>query len=470
MSVPLPPLKQADMPLRQKSFWRMTGPGAILVGLSIGAAEIIVWPWITAQFGAVMAWAAVVGVFLQLWVNIEIGRWAVATGESTYTAYARMWIGYIHFFLFLGFISMLLPGWARISGSALKALLLGPQGGGPDWMWTLISFAGVALVLFGPKTMYTAVEVSVTAMVLLIVAGLAVVAFQVGNLQSLGELFRGVVNFGHIELNDQFSLARFFGAMVYAGGGGSGNLWYAFYLRDKNIGMGGRIPKLLNPLQKGKEEDVITGFTFPETDENKRRFRDWFRYVLLDQTLYFLLLNLFTIFLFMFAALAVLRPAGVVPAEGRLVWDEAIMLSKTMGVVGHYLFLVIGMAALFSTQLVVVDGASRAWAYMLNSNFRFARRWTQNQWYLRLAVFFMLLGTGSTWLFDHIDISGLDFLFNVALLSGIVMAIYVPLTLYANLKYLPRSARPGPLNVVMMAIASLVYISFCVYLLWDSVF
>lgn len=38
-----------------------------------------------------MIWAAVVGVFLQLWVNIEIGRWTVATGESAYTGFARLW-------------------------------------------------------------------------------------------------------------------------------------------------------------------------------------------------------------------------------------------------------------------------------------------------------------------------------------------------------------------------------------------
>lgn len=46
----------------------MAGPGAILVGLSIGAGEIIIWPRIVAEYGASMIWAAVAGVFMYFWI------------------------------------------------------------------------------------------------------------------------------------------------------------------------------------------------------------------------------------------------------------------------------------------------------------------------------------------------------------------------------------------------------------------
>jgi len=52
------PLQTAEMPARTRSFWQLAGPGAILVGLSIGAGEIIVWPRIAAQYGGSMVWAA----------------------------------------------------------------------------------------------------------------------------------------------------------------------------------------------------------------------------------------------------------------------------------------------------------------------------------------------------------------------------------------------------------------------------
>ena len=91
---PLPDFKTAEMPERKLGFWKMAGPGAILVGLSIGAGEIIIWPRIAAEYGASMIWAAVAGVFLQLWINLEIGRWTIATGETVYTGYNRVWRGF----------------------------------------------------------------------------------------------------------------------------------------------------------------------------------------------------------------------------------------------------------------------------------------------------------------------------------------------------------------------------------------
>jgi hypothetical protein len=45
-------------------------------------------------------------------------------------------------------------------------------------------------------------------------------------------------------------------------------------------------------------------------------------------------------------------------------------------------------------------------------------------------------------------------------MGGFAMAVYVPLTLYINLRYLPAPARPGIGSIVMMLIASAVYIGF----------
>ena len=103
MAAAIQPLKTADLPPRTRTFWQLAGPGAVLVGLSIGAGELVLWPWITAKFGASMLWAAAFGVFIQLWVNLEIGRWAIATGEAPYTGFARVWMGFIYILLFLTF-------------------------------------------------------------------------------------------------------------------------------------------------------------------------------------------------------------------------------------------------------------------------------------------------------------------------------------------------------------------------------
>ena len=260
MSIPIEAQQQADLPEREKSFWKMTGPGAVMIGLAIGSGELVLWPWITAKFGTEMMWAAALGVFLQMWINIEIGRWAVATGESPFTGFARISKLWVWFFMSLLFVSAFLPGWGRATGTSLRILLFGIDGPGPDWLWTGIVLALVLVILFGPKRIYSTVERVVLVLVATVIVGMLIVAFRVGTLADLGSMAKGIANFGHIRLDDEFTFMRFFGAVVFAGAGGVGNLFYAYYLRDKGIGMGKRIPVLLNPLREAERGSSDIGY------------------------------------------------------------------------------------------------------------------------------------------------------------------------------------------------------------------
>ena len=98
----------------------MAGPGAIMVGLAIGSGELVLWPWITAKFGAQMMWAAAVGVCLQMWLNIEIGRWAIATGSlmATSLEISKGWRSAIATDLCLGSCWETRLGWPTGSRSA----------------------------------------------------------------------------------------------------------------------------------------------------------------------------------------------------------------------------------------------------------------------------------------------------------------------------------------------------------------
>jgi hypothetical protein len=436
----------------------MTGPGAVLVGLSIGAGEIVIWPRIAAEYGAGMVWAAVLGVFLQLWVNIEIGRWVIATGESAYTGFSRAWRGFALAFILFNVAGYLLPAWARTSGLTLKALLLGPTHPSPDWVWTAITFAGVAAVLFGPRRIYRGVERTVIALIVIVVIGLLFIAFRVGTAETVVELVRGATRIGHID--SAMPVRELFSALVFAGAGGTANLFYAFYLRDKGIGMGARMPSLVNPFRSRAETAARAGYRFPPSEENERRFKDWLRFVVLDQTFYFWLLNTFTILLFIFGALAVLRPMGIVPQAGRIIWDEAEVLASTMGTPGRLAFLLVGVATLFSTQLAITDGLSRSLADIVCTSFAIGRRGTQAQWYAGIALAVVISGTALTAIMEYRGITDLGFVLNAAYIGGFAMAVYTPLLLWMNLRHLPRAARPRPLNVIMVGAAAAIYMGF----------
>jgi hypothetical protein len=446
----------------------MTGPGAVLVGLSIGAGEIVIWPGIAAEYGAGMIWAAALGVFIQLWINIEIGRWAIATGESCYTGFARLWRGWVFAFILLNIAGWLLPGWARASGQALRALIFrSPTAGGPDWVWTGVTFLIVAGVLFGPKRIYVAVERTIVALVILITIGLIVIAFQVASVDLFREMGAGLMNVGHIDPGIEMS--DFFSAFVFAGAGGTANLFYAYYLRDKQIGMGARVPMLLNPFRQRQETAVESGYAFPDDETNRRRFRDWFNYVKIDQTLYFWLLNTFTILLFIFAALGVLHATGRTLDPNALIWSEGEILVDLMGESGRYLFLLIGLATLFSTQMALTDGVARTLSDLFTTNFTFMRGASHARWYMRFAVGIMVFGTALTWILEVRNVTALGFLFNAAYIGGFAMAIFTPLCLWMNVRHLPKSARPGPINAVMTLLASAVYVGLALICLGEYV-
>lgn len=481
---PLEPLKTEDMPEKTGPNWKLWGPGAILVGLSIGAGEIIIWPRIVAEYGATMVWAAVLGVFLQMWINFEVGRWTIATGETVFTGYCRVWRGFAFVFIGLTLLGWLAPGWGRASGSALKALLMQDphwhmaknEAGdwrpvdfwGSDTFWTMLTFVGVGLVLFGPKIIYKSVERTVEVLVVIITLGLIMVAFAVGTADTWSDLGKGMINVGYVA--EGISPKAFFIAIVFAGAGGTANLFYTFYLRDKQIGMGARIPSMTNPLRGRSEAAPDTGYLYKDTPENAGRFKSWWRFIRQDQMLFFWFLNSVTMLLFIFGSLAVLHPNGVIPGKGSLIWDEAQILGdpKVWGPTGRNIFLIVGLATLFTTQLTLLDGVSRSIADIIHTNFKGARKREVGWWYLVIAGLWIVAGCGITAVMEFKGVSELGFLFSAAYMGGFAMAVYVPLTLFMNFKYLPKSARPGPVSTVMMVIASCVYVGFAIAcLLWE---
>lgn len=184
--------------------------------------------------------------------------------------------------------------------------------------------------------------------------------------------------------------------------------------------------------------------------------------------LFFWGLNTFTILLFIFGSLAVLHPKGLVPAQGTLIWDEAQVLSEVWGVPGRTIFLLVGVATLFSTQLALVDGVARSIADIVYTNFKGAQKRDLSWWYLLVAGVWMVAGCLITYVMERKGVSELGFLFNAAYMGGFAMAIYVPLMLYINHRFLPKTAKPGFFCTLMMSIASLVYIGFAVYcIVWE---
>jgi hypothetical protein len=358
--------------------------------------------------------------------------------------------------LALNVVGWIVPGWARACGGALKVMVVGPQGWGSPTVWTSITFAAVFAVLFGPKVVYRSLERTVELLVVIITLGLIVIAASVTDLSTWVTLGRGILN---LPFKDPAMPGyELFSAIVFAGAGGTANLFFSFYVRDKGWGMGALIPAVINPLRGREEKKSDTGFRIRDTPENRARWRAWMRHLTLDQAFFFWLLNSFTILLFIVGALAVLHPQGIIPSQELIVWQEATILEAAWGDTGKYMFLLVGVACLFSTQLTLIDGVARSCADIIHANFAWARRSPLSTWYARIACAWIAVGILLTYLYEAIP--PFLFLLSAGFFGGIAMAIYSPLTLIINLRYLPAPFRPSRVRVVTLILVSAFYIAF----------
>ena len=70
---------------------RVIGPSVLLLAGAIGSGEYVLWPNITAQVGLALVWLTVLGVLTQYFLNMEIERYTLATGETAVTGFTRLW-------------------------------------------------------------------------------------------------------------------------------------------------------------------------------------------------------------------------------------------------------------------------------------------------------------------------------------------------------------------------------------------
>src|SRR3990172_11688622 len=84
----LQPLEKKEFP-EPLPLRKLVGPSFILLGLGLGSGELILWPYLSANYGLGIIWGALLGITFQFFINMEIERYVLATGESVFVGLAR---------------------------------------------------------------------------------------------------------------------------------------------------------------------------------------------------------------------------------------------------------------------------------------------------------------------------------------------------------------------------------------------
>jgi hypothetical protein len=445
----LPPREVRDMPEPPSNYWRLVGPGIVAGGVGLSSGEFVLWPFIASQVGLVLLWGALVGVVTQFFLNMEVERYTLATGETAVTGFNRFWKHWGLVFALLVYFANLWPGWA-ISSATLASYLFG----GSPTVIAIISLLVIGVGLTFAPVIYVALErlifVKVAAVLILVILGM-VFAIEPESWQALPS---GFTNMGSIP--EGLSMALIFGAIAFAGSGGGQNLCQSNWIRDKGFGMGQYVPRLVSPVTGAVEakSTSVTSYIFEPTPANMVRWRSWWRFANVEQVFSFVLVTVLTIGLTSMLAHSTLYGEPNLPNNVSFLQIEAQRLDARVGRWFGVLFLAIGAFSLFGSAMGIIDYTSRLAADILKTTYMPKAKVSESRLYFRLVWGMVGLGCG-------ILLAGMSQPITLLVISastgGTIMFLYSMLLIALNLKKLPAAIRITPFRTATLVWSTLLF-------------
>ena len=441
----LPRPQVRDMPDQPRRYWRLIGPGIIAAGVGLASGEFVLFPYIASQVGLVFVWAAIVGLITQFFLNMEIERYTLATGETALTGFSRYWRHWGLVFAILTYFANLWPGWVTSSATLITYLF------GGEVKWIAISMLiAIGLILTLAPVVYVALEraqmLKVAAVITLFVVG-AIFAVGAAAWSDVPQ----VVTRPRIPL-EELGFALLLGALAFAGAGGGQNLVQSNWLRDKGFGMGQYVPRLVSPITGHPEAAPSTGYVFEPTAENMRRWRGWWKFANIEQLTTFVLITFLTILFTSLLAYSTVYGREGLENSIAFLEVEGEVLGERVGPWFQYLFWAIGAFSLFAAGLGIADYTSRLAADVIKTSY--ARNASESKVYAGLVWGLVLIGI-------VVLLAGfsqpLVLLVISAVVGGFMMFLYSGLLILINRKILPAPIRVRGFRLGMLVWAIVLF-------------
>jgi uncharacterized membrane-anchored protein len=422
----LPEPQVRDLPEEPKRYWRLIGPGIIAAGVGLASGEFILFPYIASQVGLVFVWAGLVGLVTQYFLNMEIERYTLATGETALTGFSRYWRHWGLVFAILTYFANLWPGWATSSATLTTYIF----GGNRTWI-AVAMLVAIGLILTLAPVVYVALEKAQMLKVAAVLTFFLVAAIFAIGAAAWSDVPQ-IVTQPRLPI-DELGFALLLGALAFAGAGGGQNLVQSNWIRDKGYGMGTYVPRLVSPVTGQPEAAPSTGYVFEPTADNMRRWRGWWKFANVEQLTTFVLITFVTIlFTSLLAYSTVFGLPGLENSIGFLEVEGQILADR-VGSWFQYLFWFIGAFSLFAASLGIVDYTSRLAADVIKTSY--ARNANESKVYAGLVWGLVLIGI-------VVLLAGFDqpivLLVISAVVGGFMMFLYSALLILINRRILPE--------------------------------
>lgn len=496
----LPAWSTADLPepkaLRWRNWASFIGPGIVMMGIQIGGGEWLLGPTVTAKYGGGLMWIATVAIILQIFYNMECGRYALYCGEPVFTGFMRCWpspMFWVGVMMLLN-ISALVPGLSTHGAAMIASIVLDRPPDKEDlWLVVPLAYAclfGVALpVILGGKV-YNLLQWVMTAKIIVVLGfcfGLGLTCVSADNWWKVwsGFLQFGSVpvadengkeylvnGFGHLWTHGEWPLMSGASLIVlgafagYAGGGGLANSTYSNFVRDKGWGMGSQVGAI--PSAVGGRNVTLShvGKVFMINDENLKRWKGWWKYILTDQVLVwgpgcFVGMALPALLSLQFVEFSTITEdqakvaQSIITADGIRNYGFHPILGKILWLVALFA----GLMVMLPSQMSVLDDFSRRWTdaiWTANRRVRENMRADQVKYiYYSILAMYALWSFLCTFLFSNAPKLMTDFIANF---NNLAIGITAFQLLWINHRLLPKPIRPRWYQSVGLSLCGCFYL------------
>jgi len=449
-------------------FKKIIGPSFIILALGLGSGEVILWPYLASNYGLGIAWAAILGITFQFFINMEIERYALVRGESVFVGIARMFPRSVYWFILSTFIGFGLPGIVAASAKVFASII-----GVEDFrLIAIIMLLCIGVILSTGKTLYGVMERITKTILLISVPFIFLLALYLSTTSDWVTLFHGTVGRGdgYWFIPPGIGLATFLAAFAYSGAGGNLNLTQSVYIKEKGYGMGKYSQKIQGLFHdKGKQRVQLNGILCEVNDESIAHFSGWWKTINKEHGFVFLLIGSLSMMLLMI--LSYVTAFGLEGnAQGiQFVINEGLVIGGLIGPFIGTLFLLAVSVMLFQTQLGVMDSTSRIMSE--NLAIKHINRFPDG---VRLSKLYY----GFLW--SQIAFGILLFLFNIhepktlivagAVINAVAMFVHTGLVAMLNARELPKPFRPSVFRKCMIGFIFLFFGFFSAVVLIDTLF
>ncbi len=328
------------------SFWKIlgsVGPGLIISANIVGSGELIATTKLGADVGFTLLWFIIFSCFIKVFVQVELGRYAISEGVSSIDAMNSLpgprfivsWCVWLWSLMYVGTIFQM-SGMLGTIGQIFDLWFGRDPASWTHTLWVVIAAVGVAIPLVAGR--YRMVEWLSTLMVVvftLTTVGAVVMLQVTGWAIAPADLARGL----SFNLPPDIGIA--FAVLGVTGVGAAELIFYPIWC-----------------LEKGYATSVGPRDNTPAWTA---RAQAWMRVMRIDAWVAMAIYTVGTTAFYLLGA-AILNRRGTPVTNDTLVTDLSGMYTETFGPFGLWVFLIGAFMVLFSTLFVSTASNARLFA------------------------------------------------------------------------------------------------------------